>query len=274
MLLAPDFQFSQNNLQDYIDCPRRFQLRHLLKIEWPAVETEPVLEQERQLELGQRFHQMVEQHRTGLPADAIAAQTTDADLSGWWQNYILHAPLVDGQVRVEFLLTAPLAGYRIVAKFDLVAVQPEGGALIIDWKTSRKKPSRTVLQQRVQTRLYQYLVTLAGASLASQNPIEPEAVEMIYWFAEDPLSPEKFKYSSAQYLADRDFLIALIQSILSRGEQDFPLTTDEKRCAFCRYRSLCRRGAAAGDVADLDIESGEPDRMDDLNFEQIAEVQF
>ena len=46
MTLPPTFQFSQNSLQDYVDCPRRFQLRYLLRQPWPAVESEPLSEYE------------------------------------------------------------------------------------------------------------------------------------------------------------------------------------------------------------------------------------
>ena len=37
-LLPPDFHFSQRSLQDYVDCRRRFQLRYLQHLAWPAVE--------------------------------------------------------------------------------------------------------------------------------------------------------------------------------------------------------------------------------------------
>ena len=42
--LPADFHFSQGSLQDYVDCPRRFQLRYMMKLAWPAVEAEPAVE--------------------------------------------------------------------------------------------------------------------------------------------------------------------------------------------------------------------------------------
>ena len=44
MRLKPGFHFSQNNLQDFVDCPRRFELLHVLHLPWPAIQSEPVLE--------------------------------------------------------------------------------------------------------------------------------------------------------------------------------------------------------------------------------------
>ena len=65
----PDrFTFSQSSLQDYTDCPRRFQLRYIEQLKWPAVESEPVLDNERRQQEGQLFHRLVQQHRIGLPA--------------------------------------------------------------------------------------------------------------------------------------------------------------------------------------------------------------
>ena len=45
--IPQNFQFSQASLSDYMDCARRFQLRYLLEQDWPAVESEPLLERER-----------------------------------------------------------------------------------------------------------------------------------------------------------------------------------------------------------------------------------
>ena len=37
-----DFQLNQSYLQDYIACPRRFQLKVLEGISWPAADSEPI----------------------------------------------------------------------------------------------------------------------------------------------------------------------------------------------------------------------------------------
>jgi hypothetical protein len=66
------FTFSQSSLQDYSDCPRRFQLRYIEQLQWPAVEAEPVMENEHHQQEGQLFHRMVQQHRIGLPDGKLA----------------------------------------------------------------------------------------------------------------------------------------------------------------------------------------------------------
>ncbi len=45
MTASPNsFTFSQSSLQDYMDCARRFQLRYIDQLNWPAINTETVVE--------------------------------------------------------------------------------------------------------------------------------------------------------------------------------------------------------------------------------------
>jgi len=308
MTLPTDFQFSQGILQDYVDCPRRFQLRYLLRLAWPAVEVEPALEHERHLQQGAAFHRLVHQHVLGLSTERLSSVVSDKDLSRWWHNYLNSAPADLAESRYpEVALSAPVSGHRLVAKYDLVAVEPvlspsaglginsaEGPgqqtdfgyaqdrlsrAVILDWKTSRKRPRRKWLAERLQTRVYPYLLVRAGSHLGSHpnegRPFRPEQVEMVYWFANFPEDAEYFPYDAAQYDADGAHLASLIKEIKSLGDDDFLLTTQEWRCRYCSYRSLCRRGVRAGA---FDEAEDEPEWADDfeipLDFEQIAEIEY
>src|SRR3990170_3666407 len=88
MKIPDNFAFSQHNLQDYVDCPRRFELRYLQKLKWPALQSEPVLEMEHRAEMGRRFHEMVHQSHLGLPEEQIASQAKDIELALWWSEYL------------------------------------------------------------------------------------------------------------------------------------------------------------------------------------------
>jgi hypothetical protein len=206
MELPSEFSFSQQNLQDFLDCPRRFELRHVNKLAWPAVRSEPVLELERHMRLGERFHQMVQQHQLGLPEEIIANQTTEVELDQWWKSYLLHppTPLPDSRL-AEFTLAAPFAGYRLVAKYDLIAIESGKQVIIIDWKTNRKPIPRSTLIKRVQSRLYPFLLVQAGSLLNNGKKIQPEIIEMIYWFTADALAPVHLQYSEMDYKADLAF---------------------------------------------------------------------
>ncbi len=274
-LLSDDFQFSQSSLQDYFDCPRRFQLRYILQQPWPAVETEPLLEHERYAEMGRRFHQLIEQHVAGLPLETLTASVTEPELARWWQNY-LHTPPQDvfdlPARRAEAVLFAPVAGYRLAARYDLLAIEPGEQAIIVDWKTERKKPLRKHLAARMQTRVYRYVLVQAGQSLNNNAPIRPEQAQMVYWFAEFPAEPEVFSYSAGQHADDSAYLAGLINEIAQRNDEVFALTDNAKHCQFCVYRSLCERGAAASAS-----QAGEDDvERENLEFDwaEVEEIAY
>ena len=296
MTLPTDFQFSQGSLQDYVDCPRRFQLRYIQRLAWPAVEAEPALENEQHLQQGAAFHRLVHQHVLGLSPERLSSTITDEDLSRWWHNYLESAPADLAKWRYpEVVLSAPVSGHRLVAKYDLIALMGSSGlgqrhspikkAVILEWKTSRKRPQRKWLTERLQTRVYPYLLVRAGSHLLEigdgglemevWRPFQPEQVEMVYWFANFPRDPERFPYDAAQYEADDHYLASLIEEIKGLGDGDFPLTTQERRCRYCPYRSLCQRGVRAGtfDEAEDDMTPEDLSQLD-FDFEQIAEIEF
>ncbi len=283
MSIPDGFTFSQSSLQDFVDCRRRFQLRYLKRLAWPAVESEPVLEAELHLQQGAIFHRLVQQHLVGVPGDRLEGMATGDELARWWANYLeFHQSLsgsgeLSGRSYPEVLLAAPLGGYRLGAKYDLVVILPDGRARIYDWKTGprggRKRQSRRWLAERLQTRLYPYLLVRAGASLNAGQGLQPESVEMVYWFAGRPGEPERFTYNLQAYQEDEAYLVDLIETIQRLGEGEFPLTSQIRRCAYCVYRSLCERGARAGDLEDAEFDFEDADNLD-VDFEQIGEIEY
>lgn len=274
--LAEDFQFSQGSLQDYVECRRRFQLRYLLNLTWPAEPAEPAEEFEQHVADGETFHHMLHQHQLGLPADALLDRESGA-VGVWWQNYLEQGPRNLPPTRhPEITLSAEVAGWRLLAKYDLIAVEAGQRAVIVDWKTGQGRTPATTLAARLQTRVYRYLLVTAGAALNGGAALAPEQVTMIYWFAAYPDRPERLAYSAALYEADARYLAGLIAEIAETGETDFPRTEDDTRCRFCAYRSLCDRGVEAGDLrADPDVAPEEAAPFqDDLDWEQIGEIAF
>ena len=131
----------------------------------------------------------------------------------------------------------------------------------------------------VTERVYSYLLVRAGAHLNGGQPFVPEQVEMVYWFANYPADPERIAYHAAQYETDGEYLTYLIEEIQGLEDQDWPLTTQEKRCTYCPYRSLCERGERAGIFDEMDLESEMAVEFDptsglEIDFEQIAEIEY
>lgn len=276
MPLPDSFQFSQSSLQDYVDCPRRFELRYILHQKWPALQTQPVIEFEHHMEQGQRFHRLVQQHILGIPLEHLNRQAKDAELQRWWDNYLRIQPTHELPLFQipEYLISGSLAGFRTAAKYDLLAIAPGEKAVIIDWKTSLKKPRPSILRDRIQSRLYPFLLTSCGSILNNGTPFQPEQIKMIYWYPEFPNEPEIIEYDSAQFQSDRRDLTLLIQSIHAREDGTFELTEESERCKFCSYRSLCERGDKAGDFTrskGTDLETDDPLNLD---FDQLWEIEI
>jgi hypothetical protein len=303
--LPTNFQFSQANLNDYVDCARRFQLRYLLEQDWPAIESEPLLERERFADLGRRFHKLIQQHVEGISIEVLTESTNEAELARWWQNYLgsLKSNLSDlpKDRRAEVAISIPFSKYRLTAHLDLIAADADR-VMIVDWKTERKRPTRDQLLKRMQTRVYRYIATEVYRRA-------PGTVSMIYWFAEFPDQPEVLQYDAAQHANDRDFLNQLISEIQSLAEvsgsnansshlpprgltpdtlaegtrssntsaiqppqgNEWPKTPDEHKCAYCTYRSLCKRGISAG-LIDPDAE--DYDREFSINLEEIEAIEY
>ncbi|RPJ37740.1 MAG: PD-(D/E)XK nuclease family protein, partial [Chloroflexi bacterium] len=149
------FEFSQSSLQDFTDCRRRFQLRYIQRVHWPAVQAEPAREFERHIQRGDRFHRLAQQYLVGVPEAQLARMAEadeDENLQRWWQNFLDSIPArLNGRRYVEIGLQAPLDGFRLVAKYDLVLLRPDGLVTIYDWKTGTHRPSRASLLDRLQT---------------------------------------------------------------------------------------------------------------------------
>jgi CRISPR/Cas system-associated exonuclease Cas4 (RecB family) len=243
-------------------------------LSYPAVESEPALENEKHQQEGEYFHRLAQQYLIGIPNEQIAKLANTSNLQRWWENFTnskdLKGPRNMSGLLPEATLSAPLGSYRLLAKYDLIALR-NGKATIYDWKTYRKRPRDEWLAARMQTRVYRALLVHAGAHLNNGQPFNPEQIEMVYWFADFPNEPARFAYTPTQYKRDWDLLTKLADEIHSAAS--YPLTDDRTKCSYCPYRSHCDRGVRAGDAEQAEAET-EAEELFDVNFEQIGEIAF
>jgi RecB family exonuclease len=95
---------------------------------------------------------------------------------------------------------------------------------------------------------------LLGARVAAED------LRLVYWFTGDALGEgagrtEVFAYSEARRAEDLRFLGALLSRLLTMEVAVWPLTSYERHCRLCQYRSLCDRGRVAGALSADDPES-------------------
>ncbi len=277
--LPPEFVFSQSNLQDYVDCKRRFELRYLKRQRWPAPEVDNMLAFEERMELGARFHRLIQQHLVGIPADTLKRRLNDPNLATWFDAYLTNG--LDNLPAIRYperTLSTVVDDALLMAKFDLVALPPDdtGRVVIIDWKTSQREPRQHWLKNRLQTIVYRYVMARAGQTFFEGNQrggIAPNRIEMRYWYAQHDGLTLSFPYDRNQFDDDDTYLRGLIQDI--RERQDFPLTDETKRCRFCTYRSLCDRGITAGSLDEYDaLDYDASNDSFEIDLDQIAEIEF
>ncbi len=222
MDLPENFYFSQNKLQDYIDCPRRFELKHLLKQEWPAIRSEPIREIEHHQRRGNQFHLFIQQYFNGLSPESIKKQTADPVLLNWWRSFELFSKTIHFEkVYPELQISAQIGEIRFYGVIDLITTDKAGNIIIYDWKTNQKKPSRTTVNQKIQTRLYRMMTALNYARFFQDAPFSPEKIRMEYWFVNDPSATMIFPYSESLFLSDQSYFLQLIESIQNTEEKGF-----------------------------------------------------
>jgi len=278
--LRSDRPFSQASLQDYVDCPRRFHLRHVVGLRWPAEETAPALENERRLRQGAALHRLIRQHLVGIAAGALSRSIGDSEVQRWWENYLEARPAASAETRYpEVTLSTVIGEHHLAARYDLIGVDADGGGLVFDWKTYRQRPGRRWLAERLQTRVYPYVLVRAWDAIDHDRPIRPDRVTMVYWFAEFPSVAVNFSYDADQFHADESYLQGLMEEIRGRvagcaEDELLERTGDRERCRFCRYRSFCGRGVEPGRLGEGVEELASDDLSDfSLDFGQIAEFE-
>ncbi len=275
MSLPDDFIFSQSALQDYLDCPRRFELRYIRDIRWPAPETSSAIAYESRQMRGQDFHHLLHQHAAGVDPQALESMlgnNNDDELQRWWENYLKWQSRNLPAIRhPELVLTTPVAGSLLMAKYDIVAKMPDSTFLIVDWKTGKTR-KHSFLAERMQTLVYPYVLARSGDWLNDGKSIPPEKIKMLYWFA-DKAETVELETSAKSLESAEERLISLINEIAGRFE--FPLTDEKKLCRFCSYRSLCERGNEPGSFDDY-LTEDEPESAEsfNMNLDEIGEISF
>jgi hypothetical protein len=271
------FEYSQNKIHDFLDCPRKFELRYLEKRIWPGIKTQPIQEFEQHVENGRKFHLFAQQLLIGIDAEKIEAQIDNDQLRTWWNSLFLFTGTLKGFTFIpECVLRTPLKQYRLVGIFDLLAFKPGEKFYIFDWKTNLKKPIRSQLKNSIQTRVYPFLLASNGSQWNSGNKIDPDQIEMVYWFSNFPGQSEGFLYDRVQFESDQNYLFDLIQKIEGTPSGSFQLTDNYKICKYCNYRSLCDRGVEPGDYKNLDEDEFEYfyEEIEDIDLSQIGEMAF
>lgn len=260
MPLDKNFVFSANSLQDFSDCPRRFELKYLLKQRWPAVISQPVQAVEEKIARGSQFHRLARQYLEGIAAEILMVTIADKVIQEWFERFIRFIKsLQQESFFSENALVSTIEDFRVVAIFDFIAHIADGQILIADWKTTESEPKRKYLKDKIQTLLYPVVALDTAAKIFPfESRLEPGDVSLLYWFPAFPEKSIEFPLNLDIYQKNKEILGGLIREISHKELGMFIKTENHKRCDYCQYRSLCDRGGMAGninEIEELDIEA-------------------
>jgi len=243
--VAPGHLFSQHSLNTYLRCPRRYWLKYVERQPWPAregAEGEGASRDKEHLRRGAVFHDWLVRRQLGVPMESVVAACGDPELQRWWYAFeALDLAALPCDIReAELPVVVPVGDYALYARFDLLAVDRGGRAVIVDWKTLPVMPSLRTLRERVQTRVYLFALVSAGEVLAGER-IAAEDSAMWYWFVENPHELVPVSYDSGTFAADRDWIVGLVDEIAGASRASCLRTDDARQCRRCNYRTLCHR---------------------------------
>jgi len=273
-LIEPGYLFSQHSLNTYLRCPRRFLLKYVDRQPWPTPEDQDPWTYQEHLARGRTFHQWLAREHLGLDMAPIVAACGDPQLQAWWRaaRGFDRDALPIGLREAELPVVVPLGDYRLYARYDYLALDPGGDAVVVDWKTLGTRPSLELLRGRVQTRVYLYTLVAAGHVLTGGASVRPERSAMVYWFANFPEDTARVVYSAPAFERDGRDLLRLAEEIASLPREGYSRTDDLRVYARCNYRTLCQRVDAGPAVEgedwldeDLDFE---------LELEEVAELEY
>jgi len=271
------FKFSSGSLQDFLDCERRFELKHLLRLEWPAPQSEPILEVERRIRIGREFHFLIHQYLCGIALPDLQKLDLDPDIQLWLSNFeTFFYEFRWVEFHSEYSVVTPFYNdYYLSAVYDLIGMTDQPKLLIMDWKTTPHPLRKEIITHAIQSILYLYLAYENRKGIFKSAGFGYTDIEMIYWNAVHPKERISISYSMVQHEKTREYLSKLIESIAGKPIGSFAKTENTKKCAYCQYRSLCERGTTAGLI---DQDNGENIDMDtlisELQFNDSAEIPF
>jgi hypothetical protein len=255
-------------LGTYQICPLRFRYRYLDNLYWSRLWGASPTEQ-KAVEQGQNFHLMARRYYSGLDPARVQDPVEQQQLEAWLGLLAGFLPLTfDRSFHPELELRLNRPDMRLMAKFDLVVVDPNGHATIFDWKTEKRMPRRSYLIKAPQTLVYRYMLCAAGGAYSPTGRFKPEEISMVYW---NPLYPDRWErlpYSEAQFHKDEEHLQGLITRILRTDRDLFLATTDERVCKTCEYQMICHGRRAER----VDLEEEEWLHEESLAWDNLPEL--
>lgn len=135
------FEFSQNALNTFRSCPKKFGYKYIQGLNWKKEDDE---EYYRSMKYGLEFHLMCERYFSGIPVGKFTGSKEYEKFDQWLEKVKKAVPIYeDREYLPEYGLSIKIdEESRLTAKYDLAVIYRENGQLSIDiwdWKTENRK---------------------------------------------------------------------------------------------------------------------------------------
>jgi ATP-dependent helicase/nuclease subunit A len=180
---------------------------------------------------------------SGLPGNEEELARAEAVVSGWLESPLCRELGASGfELRPEEPFLLPMEGAVIRGSIDLLARDPEGKPLVLDYKTDRLDRDAAEVINRYSAQRDIYALAASGG----------DTVRTAYVFLERPQDPVEKEYGPADLDEARDHVIELLEGIAS-GRFEVTKRPHAALCADCPARErLCSHDTAAQMRADRD----------------------
>jgi len=265
--------FSARSMQDFLECPRRFELRYMLQQSWPAPVTEPVLLYEERIRVGNEFHRIIQKYLIGIELNRLLGASVSPEIDQWLNAF--HSFFTQLQFRTYFSelpLIMPFNNMFFRGVVDFAGLKSDNKLLIADWKTTFHPRRKDTILKSIQSILYPFMIFECRDTVFPGWKGKPEDLKMIYWFADQPEEVISLDYSQKIHKKNSEILNMLVETIGQTEPGSFQKTDDTKKCIYCEYRSLCERGDKAGPIHELEDEIDLDLLITGLNFDDVMEI--
>ena len=248
------FVYSQNSINTYKSCPKKFKYKYIDKINWKYDDIAS-REYYDSLKVGSEFHLLCERYFSNIPIGIN--ENTNPKFKLWIDKIKKLFPMNDDKIYLpEYEVRLNLDDSIITAKYDLLIIDKDN-IEIWDWKTENVKLEYKNVSNRIQTIIYMLLVKDVVCKIFNLD-IKYENIKMKYYQPQYNDNPIEILYSEDKYKLDKENVSKYIYMIKNTNYEKndnyiYQLTKNDKHCKYCEFNKLCNRQNVNYSISEEDI---------------------
>lgn len=230
------FVYSQNSLNTFKSCPKKFKYKYIDKINWKFddVYSRDYYEG---LKKGRDFHLLCERYFNKIPV----GYNIDKKFEFWLNKVKKIIPIEEDKIYLpEYEVRSRILESNLLAKYDLIVIGKDS-IEIWDWKTESNNSNYKNIENRMQTIVYMFLAREVIQKIYNMD-IDIENISMNYFRIKLDEKPIKVKYSEAKHLKNKETIENYIKTI-EKIDFDKDVRKNEFHCKYCEFNKLCNNQA-------------------------------